>query len=171
MALVPVVSPLILSFTFNLYFPKILIELAKLLVILISVGTNELLFKTEIFSPIRKKPNSWVDVKDGVSDSLTIIAYPSWIKMGVPGLFVKVSKLKATTTGLAFKDDPSVFGNTVKNLNPRSTELNPSPVVPDFKIFSTNILSPAKNGVWLNPNVGVANVQVTLLFPASYVTV
>ena len=173
-ALVPVVSPLILSFTFNLYFPKILIELARLLVIFRSVGTNELLFKTEIFSPILKKPNSWVDVKDGVSDSLTIIAYPSWVKIGVPGLFVKVSKLKATTTGVACRLDPSVFGNTVKNLNPWSTELNPSPgsgIVSSFIIFSTNILSPAANGAWSNPNTGVANVQTTLLFPASYVTV
>ena len=91
--------------------------------------------------------------------------------MGVPGLFVKVSKLKATTTGLPFNWELSLSGNTVKNLNPWSAELNPSPVVPDFKIFSTNILSPAKNGVSLNPNVGVANVHKTLLFPASYVTV
>ena len=112
-----------------------------------------------------------MDVKDGTSDSLTIMAYPLWLRTGAPGLFVNVSKLKATFTGVAFNDDPSVLSNTVKNLNPWSSELNPSPAVPIFSIFSTNILSPTANGGSLKPNVGVAKVQVTLLFPASYSTV
>ena len=99
------------------------------------------------------------------------MAYPFWLRTGVPGLFVNVSKLKATFTGVASNADPCVLSNTVKNLNPWLSELNPSPAVPIFSIFSTNILSPTANGGSLKPNVGVAKVQVTLLFPPSYSTV
>ena len=55
---------------------------------------------------------------------------------------------------------------TLKNLNPLSSELNPSPSVIVECVYccipSTNISSPTENGAVLKPNIGVTKVQVTI---------
>ena len=54
-----------------------------------------------------------------------------------------------------------LYSTTLKNLNPLSDELKPSPVVP-IPIFSTKIFSPAINCGVANPFIGVFNVHVTI---------
>ena len=54
----------------------------------------------------------------------------------------------------------------MKNLNPFSCELNPSPAVIVLSVYcwipSTKISSPTVNGEVLNPKIGVTKVQVTI---------
>ena len=52
--------------------------------------------------------------------------------------------------------------DTLKKLNPLSTELNPVPVSPNFSRPSTNISSFTEKGGAEKPNIGVTSVQVTI---------
>ena len=57
----------------------------------------------------------------------------------------------STTAGFEFVNE-----ETVKKLYPWSVELCPSPLVPNFLIFSTKTSSPTVNGAVENPRTGVA---------------
>ena len=52
--------------------------------------------------------------------------------------------------------------DTLKKLNPLSTELNPVPVSPNFWRPSTNISSFTEKGATEKPNIGVTRVHVTI---------
>ena len=81
--------------------------------------------------------------------------------MAIPGLFEIPDKLNSTVAGLLL-----TMLETLKNLNPLSSELNPVPSEMVEWVYcripSTNISSPTENGAVLKPNIGVTKVQVTI---------
>ena len=72
-----------------------------------------------------------------------------------------LDKLNSTVAGLLLTTDV-----TLKNLNPFSCELKPSPPVIVLSVYccipSTKISSPTTKGAVLNPKIGVTKVQVTI---------
>ena len=92
---------------------------------------------------------------------LIICANEFWFVFAIPALLVNVDKSNSTVAGLLFTIEV-----ILKNLNPLSSELKPSPGVKLEWVYccipSTNISSPTENGAVLKPNIGVTKVQVTI---------
>ena len=86
---------------------------------------------------------------------MTIVA-KFWVEAATPGFVAVLGNSNLTIAGSVL-----LYSTTLKNTNPLSAELNPSPVVP-IPIFSTKICSPTVNCGVANPFIGVLSVQVTI---------
>ena len=93
---------------------------------------------------------------------MTTLAKPFWSVTAIPVLDVNSVKSNSISA-LPVDEFCAVYLLTVKKLKSLSAELNPSPIVLNFWIFSTNILSPTANGggLLLNPKTGVTRLHVT----------